>query len=136
MSKRLCNIHGLWEKSDKQLRCPKCSKQHSNQYDKTKRDKTSKKVYDSKQWREHTRPSVLVRDNYKCVKCGHIGKSSELVVDHIVEIKDGGDKYNKSNLQTLCIKCHAVKTEEEKRKRSKNHTNKNNKDEDHGFRFI
>lgn len=118
MSKRICNIHGTWTKSDKQSRCPQCSKQTQKVYDKKQRNPESKKIYDSKQWRERTRPAVLVRDDYRCVSCGVLGKSRELVVDHIIEIKDGGAKFDKDNLQTLCHRCHNIKTENEKRKRN------------------
>ena len=115
--KRLCALHGVWTKSTTQPRCPKCSTASSKSYDKNHRDKEAKKVYDSKQWRVYTRPEVLVRDAYRCVKCNILGASKDLVVDHINELRDGGDKYNKSNLQTLCISCHKRKTDEERIKR-------------------
>lgn len=121
--KRLCPLHGVWEKSATQSRCPKCSstysKSYHKQYDKNHRDKESKKVYDTKQWRVHTRPAILLRDGYRCVKCNILGTSNNLVIDHIKELRDGGDKYNYSNLQTLCISCHKRKTDDEKRKRER-----------------
>jgi len=135
MSKRLCSIHGIWERSEKQTRCPKCRKINNKIYDNRSRDKDAKKVYDSKQWREHTRPAVLVRDNYTCVMCGQRGKSEDLVVDHIEEIKDGGSKFNKNNLQTLCKRCHAIKTEQERVKRNSGE-NKSKKGGDNGIRFL
>ncbi|PIE71622.1 MAG: HNH endonuclease [Deltaproteobacteria bacterium] len=39
------------------------------------------------------------------------------LVDHIVEIKDGGSKTDPENLQSLCRRCHAIKTSKERRKR-------------------
>lgn len=32
------------------------------------------------------------------------------MVDHILPIRDGGDRLAYSNLQPLCVKCHARKT--------------------------
>lgn len=113
--KRLCPLHGYWNKKDKDDRCPKCTKQRNKDYDKNKRDLSQKKVYNKKDWYEEARPATLIRDGMRCVKCG---SRENLVVDHIVEIKDGGAKYNLDNLQTLCKKCHAIKTEDEKKKRN------------------
>jgi 5-methylcytosine-specific restriction protein A len=39
------------------------------------------------------------------------------VVDHIIERRDGGDDLDMANLQTLCHRCHTVKTNEERSKR-------------------
>lgn len=48
----------------------------------------------------------LERDKNICKKCG---SCNNLEVDHIKELIDGGD--NKiDNLQTLCRKCHIIKT--------------------------
>jgi len=109
--KRICPIHGLWNKKYKEDRCPKCNKQ----YDRTYRNKSSRKIYDSKKWREDVRPSILFRDGMRCVKCG---SNINLIVDHIHELKDGGDPFDENNLETLCKKCHAVKTAKEKAKRN------------------
>ena len=46
------------------------------------------------------------RDNYRCVKCG---LDKELEIDHIVPLIKGGKNLLK-NLQTLCRKCHSLKT--------------------------
>jgi 5-methylcytosine-specific restriction enzyme A len=43
-----------------------------------------------------------------CVKEGRT-TSGELV-DHIVPLRLGGDRLSRSNLQTLCRRCHAIKT--------------------------
>lgn len=63
------------------------------------------------------RDSVLLRDNYSCVKCGmtqeeHKEKwDRDITIDHI----DGQGKYSKEknnsldNLQTLCCSCHGRK---------------------------
>lgn len=43
-------------------------------------------------------------------------KAAEMV-DHIVEIKDGGARFKTSNLQSLCNSCHRRKTEATRRER-------------------
>lgn len=62
---------------------------------------------------------VLKRDKYKCVKCGMTNAEHlktwkcEITVDHIdgmgtyVKKKDRNNK--RSNLQTLCLRCHGRK---------------------------
>ena len=42
------------------------------------------------------------------------------IVDHITEIRDGGDRLSESNAMSLCHKCHNAKTAAERAKR-KNH---------------
>jgi len=39
------------------------------------------------------------------------------IVDHIVEIQDGGDLTSPDNLQTLCRYHHNLKTSQEKKER-------------------
>ena len=45
------------------------------------------------------------------------------IVDHIVEIADGGEKFDWNNLQHLCASCHNTKTGREKVKRRKKKQN-------------
>jgi 5-methylcytosine-specific restriction protein A len=35
------------------------------------------------------------------------------VVDHILPIKKGGERFERSNLQSLCVPCHNAKTASE-----------------------
>ena len=42
------------------------------------------------------------------------------VVDHVVEIEDGGEPYDYNNLQSLCHSCHNRKTTQERKKRDGN----------------
>ena len=51
---------------------------------------------------------VYERDGYRCVRCGR--KNVDLEVDHIFPIAKGG-KSNFSNLQTLCHRCNALKSD-------------------------
>lgn len=57
---------------------------------------------------QQERLDVLVRDDFRCVKCGVGGRTSDwiLEVDHINE--DPSDN-RMENLQTLCVKCHNKK---------------------------
>lgn len=121
--KRLCSIHGIWEKKKPRDRCPKCSKQTQKNYDKHSRDKSLTKFYSSSQWRKLR--ELQLKKNPLCIKCNR----TATVADHIIEIKDGGCKLCLDNLQSMCNGCHTSKTAEEKRKRSEK------KDSDHGFRF-
>lgn len=52
--------------------------------------------------------AIYKRDNYRCVKCGR--KNTDLEVDHIFPIAKGG-KSNFDNLQTLCSRCNALKSD-------------------------
>ena len=51
---------------------------------------------------------VYERDGYRCVRCGR--KNVDLEVDHIFPIAKGG-KSIFSNLQTLCHRCNAIKSD-------------------------
>ena len=51
--------------------------------------------------------AVYKRDGYRCRKCGR--KTDDLEVDHIFPISKGG-KSVFSNLQTLCHRCNAIKS--------------------------
>lgn len=68
---------------------------------------------------------------YKCAGCGNIFKSNEVQADHIdpvVSIEDGFIDWNEyikrllceaDNYQVLCVACHGVKTENERKQRKK-----------------
>ena len=50
--------------------------------------------------------------------CARFGiNTPATVVDHIYEIKDGADPFERSNMQPLCRGCHNKKTAEEAKKR-------------------
>jgi len=76
---------------------------------------------------QYFKEEVFERDNYKCVKCGFaptretyekkiIPDTSKLIGDHIIPIAIDGEEYDLDNVQTLCKKCHKVKTKEDLRK--------------------
>lgn len=84
------------------------SLKHSN-YNRTREDKETIKMYSTARWKR-VRRLALVRDGSLCQMC--LAKTADLV-DHITEIKDGGDPYDLSNLQSLCNRCHSIKTKDE-----------------------
>ncbi|WP_156193436.1 HNH endonuclease [Corynebacterium kalinowskii] len=57
------------------------------------------------------RLKILRRDRYTCQRCGT--KAGPFEVDHITAVAFGGTD-DESNLQTLCSRCHAPKTQAEK----------------------
>ena len=60
--------------------------------------------------------AVKRRDGYRCVVPGCDSKG-RVIADHIVEITDGGARFDPSNGETLCIACHNRKTAAAKAKR-------------------
>ena len=65
--------------------------------------------YNSKQWRSVR--SLYISKNPLCEWCKKQGITAPAdVVDHIVEIKDGGDTLSESNLQSLCHAHHNKKS--------------------------
>jgi len=63
------------------------------------------------------RRQCLARDNFTCLHCGLYDRSGKsLHADHIVESVDGGSN-GLENLQTLCVRCHLVKTQRERMRR-------------------
>ena len=50
--------------------------------------------------------AIYERDGHRCRKCG---KTTDLEIDHIYPISKGG-KSNFENLQTLCHRCNALKS--------------------------
>lgn len=71
--------------------------------------------YLSPAWRE-ARAMCLIRFGNQCIKCGR--SNTRLFVDHIVELKDGGDPLSQDNLEPLCGSCHTTKTAQVRQARS------------------
>jgi 5-methylcytosine-specific restriction enzyme A len=66
--------------------------------------------YQSAAWKKVRR--VYIKNNPLCASCYLPTPAS--VVDHITPIRLGGDKLNFSNLQALCVPCHAKKSGSER----------------------
>ena len=101
--KRRCAIHGLWDKTDLILSCPKCKKINNKIYDRNKRDKESNKFYHSVEWKKVR--LIVLNNNPFCIDCGKPADT----VDHIIAIKKGGSKLDANNLQSMCKSCHNIK---------------------------
>ncbi len=76
------------------------------------RDPRGRKVYQSPRWKGMRR--AVLRDNPWCQECG-LEVATE--VDHVVSMHDGGHPFERTNLQSLCKKCHSRKTGREVRAR-------------------
>ncbi len=71
--------------------------------------------YRTAKW-QHVRSAYLSRKPL-CERCEAMGLTTPArIVDHIIPIKQGGDWFVFSNLQSLCISCHASKTADDKRR--------------------
>ena len=74
------------------------------------------KLYNTTRWRKLR--AYWVKHNPLCVICYKNNIINEVdVVDHIKEISDGGAMYDVNNLQSLCDRCHRIKTNKSKNKR-------------------
>lgn len=65
------------------------------------------KFYQTNAWR--TLRNMFIKRHPLCVECDGIGQ----VVDHIIPIKQGGDSLEWDNLQTMCHRCHNIKSGKE-----------------------
>ena len=61
--------------------------------------------------------AAYLRHHPLCVMCERDGVTTAAsLVDHIVPLADGGSNHH-TNLQSLCVQCHAKKTGEDVRRR-------------------
>lgn len=58
-------------------------------------------------WQWEKVRNVVLKQEPVCRMCKD---ALATMVDHILPIRDGGDRLAYSNLQPLCVKCHARKT--------------------------
>ena len=69
--------------------------------------------YNSTRWRNYTK--AYKKKHPLCIHCLDKGKTTQVdVLDHITPINKGGDKWNSSNLQSLCHRCHNSKSAKDK----------------------
>jgi hypothetical protein len=102
--KAFCNNSHCPNVADKGKRfCNKCKKENAKE-----KESPHELGYD-RQW---ATVSKMVRRNEPiCRMC-----KTKLAkhVDHIVPLKEGGERLALSNLQPLCIECHNLKTQNDK----------------------
>lgn len=84
----------------------------------------AKQFYNSKEW-EKMRTYILIRDRYRCNRCGR--SDDTLEVHHIIHltpdnINDASITLNDKNLTTLCRDCHFLTHEDDKLRGSKQHS--------------
>jgi 5-methylcytosine-specific restriction enzyme A len=73
----------------------------------------NEEFYQGKLWKATRRSYIAAHP--LCEECQRKGVTTEgKVVDHVVPIKQGGDLYKIQNLQTLCDRCHAIKSGKER----------------------
>lgn len=72
------------------------------------------RFYNSDRWKRARNAKLVM--NPMCEMCK---KQPAVMVDHIVELKDGGAETDLENLQSLCDPCHKLKTGREKRRRKR-----------------
>lgn len=68
-------------------------------------------------WKNRDKMTKKQNDYVKSL--GYSSNHALIEVDHIKAIKMGGDPFNYDNLQTLCYKCHKIKTKEDMGKMAK-----------------
>jgi len=86
-----------------------------------RRKKHNKRIYDSIRWRKLR--SYYIANNPLCEKCLEDDQYVDAtgrrgVVDHIIPINEGGAVFDVANLQTLCNKCHNIKSAKESTKKT------------------
>jgi 5-methylcytosine-specific restriction protein A len=70
-------------------------------------------IYNSTRWRKLR--IVVLNEEPLCKTCKSNGQvAAAQVVDHIIPINQGGDPFERSNLQGLCHVCHNAKSARER----------------------
>ncbi len=92
-------------------RCDIHRKQEQREYNRGRKDNPFYKLYSSKAWRK-VRKVKLVMDPL-CERCrmkGLIEPAKE--VHHRIEVRDGGDPFDVTGLESLCKPCHSRESAE------------------------
>lgn len=96
----ICVICSKIKKED----CDRCKKETFQGF-----DRSNQSFYNSTKWRKYSKD--IRRKEPLCRMCVGEGKTVlATMVDHIIPILAGGDKWVRNNLQPLCKKCHAKKS--------------------------
>jgi 5-methylcytosine-specific restriction protein A len=80
--------------------------------------------YLSVRWRRFR--GWYLKNHPLCERCEAEGRGPvpAQMVDHVLELKDGGERLSEDNAMALCWKCHGIKTAAAQNKR-KNHQQSN-----------
>ena len=87
-------------------RCERHRKQEQKEYDRGRKDDPFHRLYAGKTWRR-VRKAKLAMDPLceRCKACGSIEAATE--VHHKVAVRDGGDPFDVTGLESLCKPCHS-----------------------------
>lgn len=106
---KYCEKHSHLEVKEKQARM--------KYYNQNIRTLESQSFYESPAWRKLRR--LKLGQMPICEICYAEGRMKKAtIVDHIIEIKDGGAALDFANLQSICHACHNKKTAQERSKRN------------------
>ena len=111
--KRPCGYPGCPKLTDGRF-CPAHAKQDAQEYERYRRDPTTRKRY-GRAWKR-------IRDRYiaghplceECEQNGYVTAAEE--VHHILPLSQGGT-HDEDNLMALCTACHSAKTLTENNKK-------------------
>lgn len=137
MPKKICNNPACNELIDmSSTYCVDHGVSKDNHYRKYNRDKIKDKFYHSKAW-INKRLEVMREYNGLCQECLADDKIvSADVVDHIIELVDGGSELDNDNLIPLCHHHHNKKTNEVKKTRNSNSRNNCKTSSDDDYIYI
>lgn len=91
--------------------------QHTKQRSREHQAKDYQKLYKSRAWTQASREFRMA--NPICAECDKRGLIvASAVTDHIKSVTNGGEFWDKSNWQALCVNCHNSKTRREQNARS------------------
>ena len=77
-------------------------------------------LYNTKQWKALR--LAMLQDEPLCRECRAADKITlARVLDHIQPVRLGGEMWEQSNLQPLCVSCHQRKSQSEKFKSEKDY---------------
>jgi 5-methylcytosine-specific restriction protein A len=66
--------------------------------------------YTSPTWKKFRKQYITAHpDERECVLCLHPVEGRNLILDHIVGIRQGGAKTDENNIQVLCLSCNSRK---------------------------
>ncbi len=85
--------------------CPSHRTQHYRRQDSQRTNKDERRLYQSARWRKMR--AIVLAEEPLCRACRWAASRE---VDHIVRMQDGGDRWDRANLQGLCKPCHSTKT--------------------------